>query len=482
MRRGIGTLIHVGRVAVSLAAIAGVTLLNYRVLGVNSTTAALVFLIAILGIATAWGLAEAGAASILAVLCLNYFFFPPMGTLTIADPENWIALIAFLLTAVVASQLSASAKQRAAEATRRQHEMEKLYALSRRLLLETGAGAPGQIAYHVAQVFEAPGVALFDRSADRVYQGGAVELPIAGSRLRDAAIQGTAAHDEASGVELIPVTLGGAAIGTLAVSAGSVSDTALHSIANLAAITLERSRTQEITNRADAARENEELKSTLLDAIAHEFKTPLTSIKAAVSALALVGDAPGKELLTIVEEEADRLDALVTEAIQMARIEAGQVRIDRHPRQVREIVDAALGRTRIVQDRDVRLDIPTDSPPVFADRELVALVIRQLIDNSIKYAGPDSPIEISARERSDSVVITIADRGPGIPEQDQARIFERFYRGPASSTRVPGTGMGLAIAREIVEAHGGTIAVRNRTGGGSEFEFTLPFVPSGALQ
>jgi two-component system sensor histidine kinase KdpD len=468
--------------AATLAIIAAITWFDFRVLAVNSTTAALTLLLATLAIATRWGLIPATAASVFGVLCVNYFFLPPVGTLTIADPQNWVALLSFLVTSIVASQLSASARNRATEATRRQREMEKLYALSRSLLLldTTKASVASQLAYQIAQVFEIRAVVLFDRSSDRVCGGGLEEIGLAEAKLRDAAMQGTAFHDAATGVNVLPISLGGPPIGSLAVAAAPVSDAALHAIASLAAITLERARTQELASRAEAVRQNQELKSTLLDALAHEFKTPLTSIKAAVSSLLAEGDVPQKELLTIVEEETDRLDTLVTEAIQMARIEAGQVRLETQPQAVGEILSAALSRAdRAIQDRELRVDVPDGLPEVLADRELVGLVIRQLVSNSLKYADPASPIEIRARAGEGCVTITVADRGPGIPEREQARIFERFYRMPSDSGGVPGTGMGLAIARDIIEAHGGALWVRSQAGEGSEFSFTLPCVRPG---
>jgi two-component system, OmpR family, sensor histidine kinase KdpD len=463
----------------AVAVIAAVSAVEKTVVPVNATTVALSFVLAVLAVATWWGLAEAVAASIAGMLAFNFLFLPPVGTLTIADPQNWVALVAFLVTAIVASQLSTSARKRAMEATRRQREMEKLYDLSRSLLLLDKAGAPGQVALQIAQVFDLPAVAVFDRTTDHLLTAGAGELAVSDTALRDAAMQGTARVDE--GVEIVPLMLGGAPIGSLAVGGGSMSDTALHAVANLAAITLERGRAQAIALRAEAARQNQELKSTLLDALAHEFKTPLTSIKAAVGGILAAPGTEHTELLSIVEEETDRLDSLVNEAIQMARIEAGQVQLDRQPQRVADLVAGALRSAgRALEDREVRVEIAPDLPEVLADRQLMQSVIRHLIGNSFKYAAPESAIEVRAWSDEGGVTIAVKDRGPGIPEREQERIFERFYRSPRSSTAAPGTGMGLAIARDIVEAHGGTLNVRSRPGEGSEFYFHIPAAPAGA--
>jgi two-component system sensor histidine kinase KdpD len=463
--------------AAAVALIAAVSGVEKEVVPVNATTVALSFLLVVLAVATWWGLAEAVAASVAGMLAFNYFFLPPVGTLTIADPENWVALAAFLVTAIVTSQLSTSARKRATEATRRQREMEKLYDLSRSLLLLDKAGAPGQVALQIAQVFDLPAVAVFDRATDHLLSAGSGELAVSDTALRDAALQGTARGE--GDVEIVPLMLGGAPIGSLAVSRGSMSDTALHAVANLAAITLERGRAQAIALRAEAARQNQELKSTLLDALAHEFKTPLTSIKAAVSGILAARNSGHTELLNIVEEETDRLDSLVNEAIQMARIEAGQVQLDRQPQRLPDLVSGALrSLERALEDREVRVEVEPDLPPVLADRQLLESVIRHLIGNSLKYAEPQSALVIRAFRDEDGVTIAVKDRGPGIPEREQERIFERFYRSPRSATAAPGTGMGLAIARDIVEAHGGTLSVRSRPGDGSEFYFHIPAAPA----
>ena len=472
------TIVKAFRLLAAGASIAAIAFVDAQVVGVNSTTAALTFLLPILAMATRWGLPAASFASVVGVIALNYKFLPPVGTFIIADPQNWVALSVFLMTAIVASHLSASVREQATEATRRQHEMEQLYALGRSLLLADVKSVPGQLIYHIAQIFGFRAAALYDRAGGCVHAGGPEEIVLPESRLRDAAMQATAFRHPETGVTVMPVSLGGTSIGSLALLGGSVSDAAMHAIANLAAIALERGRAEEAAGRAEAARQNQELKSALLDALAHEFKTPLTSIKAAVSGLLEGGELPQQELLTIIEEETDHLDSLVTEAVQMARLEAGQVRLESEPQTVRGLVETALRRTaRALEDRELRLDIPDGLPPVLADRDLTALVVRQLVGNSLKYAGPASPISIRAVSEADRVRISVSDQGPGIPKAEQDRIFDRFYRAAASAGTVPGTGMGLAIARDIVEAHGGALEVSSRPGEGSCFSFTLPAIP-----
>jgi two-component system sensor histidine kinase KdpD len=433
------------------------------------------FLLAILGIATGWGLFEAVVAAIASVASFNFFFLPPRFTFYLTDPQNWVALLAFLVTAVVASRLSTGVKQRALEAMRRRDEMERLYELGRALMLiDEHSPTASQIAQRIAQVFDAVGVAVFDRSTDQIYRTGTIEW-ISDSKLRDVAVQATAFHAAESNVAVLPLSLGRAPVGSLAIYGGSFSDTALHAIANLAAIVMERALAEAAATRMEAARQHEAMKSMLLDALAHEFKTPLTSIKAAASSLLDEAFSTQKELVTVIEEEADRLDLLVSETIRMARIEAGDLKLDRQPQAVEDLIVSALRKLRsLLQDRDVQIEAEPNLPQVSADSELIGLTLRQLLTNALKYAAPESTIIIRARNADSLVKISVKDFGPGIDNRHQRRIFEKYYRVQDQTDRIPGTGMGLSIARDIVEAHGGNIWVESAPGQGSEFFFTLP--------
>jgi two-component system sensor histidine kinase KdpD len=467
------------RLPVVLAAISAITYLCFRLIPVNATTAGFVYLIAILVIATAWGIIEATVASVVAMLCFNYFFLPPVGALTIADPQNWVALFAFLATSIVASQLSGRAKQRTRLAVDRQLEMERLYALSRAILLtEANRTAPKQIAHHVAQIFDLPAVALYDRDTGEVYHGGPEDLRGVDEGLKEAALHGTLIQDDAARSVVAAVRLGGEPIGSLAMRDSALSDTALQAVSNLVAIGLEKVRGQEAASRAEAARQSQELKSTLLDAIAHEFKTPLTSIKAAASALRSAPTPKAdeqRELVTIVDEEADRLGRLVTEIIEMARIEAGKVQLDKKLYSVADLVSAALQQMKPMTDgREITVETADDLPPVSVDGELIGLAIRQLVDNAVKYSAPGSPLSVVARRSESALIIAVRDRGPGIPDRDLARIFEKFYRARGADRKAVGTGMGLAITREILRAHQGDVHVTSIPGQGSEFSLSLP--------
>ncbi len=346
---------------------------------INSTTVALALLLTVLFAAIAFGSKPALLASILAMLCFNFFFLPPYHTFTIADPQNWIALAAFFITALAVGQLSARAKRRAEEAETGKFEIRRLY-----------------------------------------------------DELRDA-------FDRAS--------------------------------------------------EAEAIKRSERLKSALLDAVTHDIRTPLTSIKA--SATLLLEDreeAEGAAKLTPEEQHAmlelithgtDRLDRFVEGIVDLARIEAGDLDLHRNWRSVDDLVDAALAQAEpLIQNHRIEVRVPDELPGVRVDGRAVTEVIYTLLDNARKYAPPKTQITISARlSTNESIEISVEDEGQGIPSQYRERVFDRFYRITETGLargQTSGFGMGLAIAKGIVEAHGGSIWIQQAKSGGARVVFTVP--------
>lgn len=460
------------RVVASVGVVAIVTFIYHFLLPVNPTTVALTYVVVVLTVASGWGGVEALAASVLATVCFNVFFLPPVGTIAIADPQNWVALAVFLVTAVVVSQLSGRARRQTCEAVARQRDLERLYALSRALLLSPARPTmAAAIARHVAESFEFDRVAVFDHRADALsWAGGGEDAPVE-SKLREAVRQGVSSQEGA--MLVVPIQLGGVPIGALALPTGAMTDTVVQSIANLAAIGLERARGIEAEARAEAAQESGQLRATMLDAMAHEFKTPLTSMKvAAANLVATVTGDDNKELAAVIDEELDRLQSLVSDTVSTVRVDAGDftLRLDRHP--VADLVARSVSRFASRLDGHVVTTSVPEGLCIDADRALIGLALRQLLDNAVKYSPPNSTIRIAATD-GDAVELSVHNSGSAIPEREQSRIFDRFYRG-SQARRLPGTGMGLAIVRQVAEAHHGSVRVESAPGQGTRFIVSLP--------
>jgi two-component system sensor histidine kinase KdpD len=464
-----------GKLVATLLAVAAVTL-ACKYSGVNQTTTGFAYLLTVLFIASAWGLTQTIVASVVAMLCYNFFFLPPIGKFTIADPQNWIALGAFLVTGIVAGQLSASVRRQASAAIRRQLELERLYSLGRSILLDSGDHpVPSWLARHVAEAFDLQAVALFDTNSRQTYMAGPEDLTFPPDILQRA-LSGEIERADRSDSRFAVIRLGTKPAGVLAFR-GIVSDAALDAICSLVAIGLERARTQEIENLAKAARQSEELKSTLLDAIAHEFKTPLTSIKAATTTVIAGNRLTGqdRELLSIVDEETDRLNNLVSDAIQMSRIEGGKFKLRRTLVSPNEVINTVAAQMRArLEDRPVENAIVTNLAAVYIDRDLIQLSLRQLVDNALKHAPGKSAIRLGAGIGDSDVQFWVSDDGPGITAPEAERVFERFYRGRSHRHAVPGSGIGLSVVREIARAHGGDAFVESSPGKGSRFIIKLP--------
>jgi two-component system, OmpR family, sensor histidine kinase KdpD len=230
--------------------------------------------------------------------------------------------------------------------------------------------------------------------------------------------------------------------------------------------------------KIESTRENESLKSVLLDAITHDFRSPLTSIKASVTGLLddLEFDREQRrELLTVINEECDRINRLVGEAAETARLESGEVKLDLASHSVRELMSAALAECKSVNaNREIFLDVKHQDSRLLVDLSLAKRVLVHLITNANLYSSPGKPIRIATQVRGGFLNISVSDQGPGIDNTEIDHIFDKLYRGKRQRTRVHGTGMGLPIAKAIVESHGGTIRVVSRPGQGSVFTFSLP--------
>ncbi len=471
------------RILLSLAIVAAATWVSYSILHVNATTAGFLYLLLILIVASTWGFWEAAAFSVAASFLFNFYFFPPVKTLTIADPQNSIALFTFLFVSLIASRLSTKARRRAQDALERQQDIERLYTFSRSILL-IGTAEPfqDQLVRKLAEVFGVNSVTLYDRRSQEFFRAGPSDLEATDDKLRDSAAHGTAYADDKSNWMVTAVRLGAEPIASLGLQGLKMADSTLQSIANLVAIGLERARAQDLARQFEVAQQSERLRTTLIDAMAHEFKTPLTSIRAATTMLLANPDQPTEgrmEMLRVADEEAEHLRKLMDNTMEMARLDTAHIEIEPELTDVRLIIDETvaamkpeLGNRRIDFDADGRIH------EVAIDRRLIKLAIKQLLDNALKYSPDGTPLRIQAHRVEDKIDIEITDHGTGIPAQEQHRIFERFYRSPSVQQQIPGSGLGLNIARSIARAHQGDLTVTSRAGE-TTFRLTVPVLDKG---
>jgi two-component system sensor histidine kinase KdpD len=254
----------------------------------------------------------------------------------------------------------------------------------------------------------------------------------------------------------------------------------LEAVGALIVVAVERARAIEHAAKMEATRETEQLKSVLVDALAHDFKTPLTSIKGSATALLMdlgFGRDERKELLILIDEECDHINRLIGSASEMARLDAGQIKLTLAAHSTGALISAALADCQaVLRERRIELEGEKQERLVLADLSLARKVLVHLIENANLYSTPGEPITVRAAQQDRRVAFSVADRGPGIEEVELGRIFEKFYRGKGQRDRVNGTGMGLAIAAAIVRAHGGTIEAVSQPGSGSVFTFYLPIV------
>jgi two-component system, OmpR family, sensor histidine kinase KdpD len=465
--------------AAAFAIVMGISAFYRYVLPVNPTTVALSLLLAILAVSTVWGIAVAVFMSVVAMLAFNYNFLPPVGRFTVADPQNWVALFAFLVVSVLASHLSSRARQKAEDASARRREIEKLYSFSRGLL-ESGNVIQllNRIPTQIVDTFEIGAAALLLAEKQKIYRSGPVIPKLDLETLKSIVVREEPLIDIPNSICFVPLRLGVRPIGSLGISGTILSRQTLEAVGTLIAVAIERARAIEQLGLTEAARESERLRTALLDSVTHALRTPLTSIKASVTNLlsnSSLSDHQRQELLTIINEESDRLNRLVGEAGEMARLDAGEVELRLESRPVEDVIDAALTQCRTsLGDREIRVQIPAGLPHVRVDLGRIREALAHLIENANQYSPAGQPITITAELSHDFVVTSVADRGAGIDDLEQSLIFEKFYRGKDQRYLVQGTGMGLPIAKAIVEAHGGSISLTSQRGQGSVFSFTLP--------
>ena len=467
------------RYVVVVATVVGLVLLYRHLVHVNPTTVALTFLLAVLVVSAFWELRYSILLAVLATVAFNYYFLPPFGTLTVADPQNWVALFTFLITAILAGHLAERARRETGNAIHRRRDVERLFAFSQRLLTNDNIrellnAVPG----YVCDTFGGTSAAMYLLSSRETYRSDPRAQEPTADDLKSVSARGEPFLDAQRNVSFSPLRLGARVEGAIGIAGTTLSRETLEALGGLVAIAIERAGAMEKLSKTEASRQSENLRAALLDSVTHELRTPLTGIKASVTSLlsdCQLAEAQRQELLTIINEEADRLDRLVGEATEMAQLDAHAVELNRQPASMRAAIDAALeGSKAVLGQHPVEVRVPASLPDVRMDSARITEVLKQLLENAAKYSPPDAAITITAEAGDGQLITSVSDHGPGIDDFEQSLIFDKFYRGRDQRLRVQGTGMGLAIAKAIVEAHDGAMGVTSQLGKGSVFSFTLP--------
>jgi two-component system, OmpR family, sensor histidine kinase KdpD len=476
----------------SLAAIALVAALLRLLPVISPTTVSLALLLIVLATATIGRLRVAIVASIGAMLTLNFFFLPPVGAFAIADPQNWIALFAFLVVAVIASNLSAAAQERAREAVARRNEVTRLFDLTRDVLLTTETtGAIEALARHVARRFELSRIAICLPVNDgwRIQQGGAEEVVIGVSTLnmalakargivefdaRQRAYGGHVRVGAGNDISIVPLRHGTRAIGLLVASSSTIDIGTLDALAGVVAIAIERAQFLAERDAAELVQQKADLAATLLASLSHDLRTPLTAIKAAVENLrGSLTAAERDEQARAAAAELDRLTRLFQDILDMARIDAAAIRVDRQWVTAADVVDAARVHVRhTLEGHALRVDADADMEADI-DPRLASGALSHILENAAQYSPADREILVNARIEPDGLHVLVTDQGPGLDPGELEHLFERFYRGHAARQTTFGTGMGLSITRGLLAAAGGRIWAEN-VPGGAKFSMVIP--------
>ncbi|MEX2047452.1 MAG: ATP-binding protein [Chloroflexota bacterium] len=491
-----------------VAALAAVAVVTAAIGAIEASTemanVPMLYLIAILGAATLAGRGPAILASIASFLSFNWFFLEPIHTLTIGDRNEWFALALFIFTALITGQLAADQRTRAGETAARAREAMLMFDVARMLgdpdldsaLRAVTARLRGALAA-TAVVVELDGEGLSRRivAGDAAaFSGAAVgslaawitsvqpEARASARWIRVMDPRGVGTHQRDERVHAVPLSSEGRRVGALAMHGerrpSAADDRILRAVAAQVASAIERARLRQRATDAEILRRADTLKSALLSAVSHDLRTPLATIVASAGSLRQTEvrwtDAERETFLADIEHEARRLSRIVGNLLDLSRVESGTLRPARGWYDLEALIDDVVGRLRpLTQGHRLEVRVPDDLPPVPLDYVEIDQVLSNLIENAARHTPPGSAIVVAARVEGDEAVVEVADDGPGIGIDAMDRLFKPFLRG-AGREGARGSGLGLAVARGLVEAHGGRIAVRNRPEGGALFAFTLP--------
>jgi two-component system, OmpR family, sensor histidine kinase KdpD len=450
-------------------------------LGANSTAAGMVFLVLVVWSATQAGIWLALYVAVLCAVSFDYFFLKPYQTLRLAGGQEWVAMFSFVACCLVVGRVAELARRQTRQAEQRREDVERLYELSQEMMLQEDAdGLIRDLPRFIHRIFALEGVVLYVWDQDRFYASSA-EIPHSLQASMRAMTQGlNPTISTREDFYTMALMLGLRPVGALAWRPATLSREVATAVSAQVAIALARAIAIEASTRMEAAREGERLRTALIDSLTHELRTPLTSIRAAATTLLQgegLDDAGRLDLVTIVEEEAERLDLLIGEAVEMAEIDAQVVQVHLVPQHPRALLEQAGEESRAALAKHrVAISVEEPDEPAWFDPHLLGRVLRHLLENAATYTQVGSRVILSCRRTGDRLEFRVEDNGPGIDALDLPLIFEKFYRGKKGTKAGKGSGMGLAITRAILTVHGGGIEATSAPGQGTTFRFWVPLV------
>lgn len=463
------------RIAIGIAAGLSITWLAYR-FHFNLASATSIHLLLVTAIALRWGFLEASIVSLVSVACLDYFFTQPLFQFYMTDSHDWVALVTFESVALLVSRLSNQVSRHAREAETHRLQLQKLYELSQNvLLLEQQKPVDQQLADLIQATLQAKGVALWNAYDLHLSTSGTCE--VTDDEVRSTYFTERNEDDSLTATSRRVLRSGTRAIGSLVIYGHSLDDASINATVSLTAVAIERARSFSAESSAEAARQSEQLRSAVLDGLAHAFKTPLTTIRSSSSGLLEMDTLSGaeKRLVALIDQHADHLNDLTTRLLRTARIDNADLKLKREQIDLAQLIQSSVeASAQDLGTHPVHLQAKMQHRMIWADRHLLEMALFQLLDNAAKYGSPDSSIMIDVQEEQAETLISITNEGSFIPADEKEKIFKRFYRSPGSDRKASGTGIGLSVVKRITEAHQGRAWVNSGEHTGTTFFISLP--------
>jgi two-component system, OmpR family, sensor histidine kinase KdpD len=463
------------RVAAGSVAALLLTLLAYR-LHFNLSAATSIHLFLVVVIALRWGFLEASILSILSVACLDYFFTEPLFQFYISDSHDWIALLVFEATALIVSSLSNQVSHHARELERRQAQQQKLYEFSQHvLLLSRDAAVDQQIVDLMRSSLQVKGVALWN--VYEMHQCRSGDCNFSDDEVRSTYFHETNEDNLRTGVSRRVLRTGTRPIGAIFLCGHSLDSASVNAAASLAAVAIERARSFSTEANAEAAKQSEQLRSAILDGLAHAFKSPLTTIRTSSSGLLAMNTLSGTEmkLVSLIDRHAGHLSDLANHLLLTAKLDSGDLKVKREQVDIARLIQNTIAESSQELDgHPIDFQLSSGCNAAYADGKLLQMALFQVLDNAVKYSRPKSQVVIAVREEEAELVIRVRNEGSFIPDGEREKVFQRFYRCSGSAKSISGTGIGLSVVRRIAEAHRGRTWVESDHVSGTTFAIALP--------